>query len=126
MKPQACPNTVKTSRTSCPNTNIPTRINPKPAARVSTGTVVAVSPEQVFVDIGQKIEGVMPLAEFKDASGTVSVRVGDQFPVSIKGRNEEGYYELSKVQGGAAQGLVVAREAPSPKSAPSRAWSPAW
>ncbi len=28
----------------------------------------------------------------------MTVRVGDQFPVSIKGRNEEGYYELSKVR----------------------------
>ena len=71
---------------------------PEAGGQGFTGTVVAVSPEQVFVDIGQKIEGVMPLAEFKDASGTVSVRVGDQFPVSIKGRNEEGYYDLSKVR----------------------------
>jgi small subunit ribosomal protein S1 len=63
-----------------------------------TGTVVAVSPEQVFIDIGLKIEGVMPAGEFKDPVGKVSVRVGDQFPVSIKGRNEEGYYELSKVR----------------------------
>jgi small subunit ribosomal protein S1 len=63
-----------------------------------TGTVVAVSPEQVFIDIGQKIEGVMPVDAFKDPSGQVSVRVGDQFPVSIKGRNEEGYYDLSKVR----------------------------
>ena len=63
-----------------------------------TGTVVAVSPEQVFIDIGLKIEGVMPAGEFKDPAGKVSVRVGDQFPVSIKGRNEEGYYELSKVR----------------------------
>ena len=72
----------------------------KPAAggQGLTGTVVAVSPEQVFIDIGQKIEGVMPLADFKDPSGKVSVRVGDQFPVSIKGRNEEGYYDLSKVR----------------------------
>src|SRR5579862_5168695 len=62
------------------------------------GTVVAVSPEQVFLDIGHKIEGVIPVAEFKDASGQVTVRVGDQFPVSIKGRNEEGYYELSKLR----------------------------
>ena len=71
---------------------------PEAGGQGFTGTVVAVSPEQVFVDIGQKIEGVMPVAEFKDASGTVSVRVGDQFPVSIKGRNEEGYYDLSKVR----------------------------
>ena len=63
-----------------------------------TGTVIAVSPDFVFIDIGQKIEGVMPAAAFKDPSGTVNARVGDQFPVSIKGRNEEGYYELSKVR----------------------------
>jgi small subunit ribosomal protein S1 len=63
-----------------------------------TGTVVAVSPEQVFIDIGQKIEGVMPVADFKDLSGKVSIQVGDQFPVSIKGRNDEGYFDLSKVR----------------------------
>jgi small subunit ribosomal protein S1 len=62
------------------------------------GTVVAISPEQVFFDIGQKIEGVMPSAEFKDPAGKVNVRVGDKFPVSIKGHDEEGYYLLSKVR----------------------------
>jgi len=71
---------------------------PEAGGQGLTGTVVAVSPEQVFIDIGQKIEGVMPAADFKDAAGKVSVRVGDQFPVSIKGRNEEGYYDLSKVR----------------------------
>jgi small subunit ribosomal protein S1 len=71
---------------------------PQAGGQGFTGTVVAVSPEQVFIDIGQKIEGVMPLAEFKDPAGKVNVQVGDQFPVSIKGRNEEGYYDLSKVR----------------------------
>src|SRR5580692_8538507 len=71
---------------------------PEAGGQGLTGTVVAVSPEQVFIDVGQKIEGVMPAADFKDPAGNLSVRVGDQFPVSIKGRNEEGYYELSKVR----------------------------
>jgi small subunit ribosomal protein S1 len=71
---------------------------PESGGQGLTGTVVAVSPEQVFIDIGYKTEGVIPAADFKDPSGQVSVRVGDQFPVSIKGRNEEGYYELSKVR----------------------------
>jgi len=71
---------------------------PEAGGQGLTGTVVAVSPEQIFIDIGQKIEGVMPVDDFKDPSGKVGVRVGDQFPVSIKGRNEEGYYELSKVR----------------------------
>jgi small subunit ribosomal protein S1 len=61
------------------------------------GTVVAVTPEQVFFDIGQKIEGVMPAIEFADRTGTPAVKVGEQFLVSIKGRNEEGYLLLSKV-----------------------------
>jgi small subunit ribosomal protein S1 len=62
------------------------------------GRVVAISGEQVFFDIGQKTEGVMPAAEFQDAAGTLQVAVGDKFPVSIKGHDEEGYYVLSKVR----------------------------
>src|SRR5450755_470015 len=71
---------------------------PQAGGQGFTGTVVAVSAEQVFIDIGFKTEGVMPVEAFKEPSGQVSVQVGDQFPVSIKGRNEEGYYELSKVR----------------------------
>jgi small subunit ribosomal protein S1 len=70
---------------------------PEAGGRGLEGTVVAVTPEQIFLDIGQKIEGVMPADDFKDRSGNVTVRVGDRFPVSIKGRDEEGYLLLSKV-----------------------------
>jgi small subunit ribosomal protein S1 len=54
------------------------------------GTVIAVSPEQVFVDIGFKIEGVLPV------SGTEELHPGDRVLVSVKGRNEEGYYSLTR------------------------------
>ena len=60
------------------------------------GTVVAVSGESVFLDIGYKIEGIIPLAEFQKAGE--SVKRGDKFPVSIKGRDEEGYYQLSRLK----------------------------
>ncbi len=60
------------------------------------GTVVAVSGESVFLDIGYKIEGTIPLAEFQSAGETV--KRGDKFPVSIKGRGPEGYYELSRIK----------------------------
>ena len=56
-------------RTSCPNTNNPTTHKPEAGGQGLTGTVVAISAEQVFVDIGHKIEGVMPVAAFKDAAG---------------------------------------------------------
>lgn len=58
------------------------------------GTVISVSAEQVFVDIGFKIEGVLPLASL----GGEAVKTGDSFPVTVKGRNEEGYYELSRLK----------------------------
>src|SRR6201996_6981845 len=60
------------------------------------GTVVAVSADSVFVDIGYKTEGVLPLALFQSAGETVEV--GSKLQVSVKGRNEEGYYELSRMR----------------------------
>ncbi len=58
------------------------------------GTVVSVSAEQVFLDIGYKTEGVLPRTAFdNNAEG---VKPGDTFPVSVTGRNEEGYYDLSR------------------------------
>jgi small subunit ribosomal protein S1 len=61
-----------------------------------SGTVVAVSADCVFVDIGYKTEGVLPLAIFQSAGETVEV--GGKVLVSVKGRNEEGYYELSRLR----------------------------
>src|SRR5271170_6756707 len=58
------------------------------------GTVIAVSSDSVFVDIGYKTEGVLPLAIFQ--SGNEAVKPGDQLLVAVKGRNLEGYYELSR------------------------------
>src|ERR1700678_2837556 len=60
------------------------------------GTVVAVSADSVFVDIGYKTEGVLPLALFQSSGETVEV--GGKLQVSVKGRNEEGYYELSRMR----------------------------
>jgi small subunit ribosomal protein S1 len=60
------------------------------------GAVISVSGENVFLDIGYKIEGMIPLAEFQSAGETP--KPGDKIPVSIKGRNAEGYYELSRLK----------------------------
>jgi small subunit ribosomal protein S1 len=64
--------------------------------RQISGTVVAVSAEYVFVDIGYKTEGVLPVGLFADAKETVEP--GARLQVSVKGRNEEGYYELSRLR----------------------------
>ena len=58
------------------------------------GTVVSVDAEFVYLDIGYKAEGILPRGAFENnAEGIAS---GDKFPVSVKGRNLEGYYELTR------------------------------
>ena len=66
----------------------------QPGAKQLDGTVVSVSADQVFLDIGYKTEGVLLRTAFdNNADG---VEPGQSFPVSVTGRNEEGYYELSR------------------------------
>ncbi|MGA7461846.1 MAG: 30S ribosomal protein S1 [Candidatus Korobacteraceae bacterium] len=56
------------------------------------GRVVAITAESVLLDIGYKTEGILPLSAFQNEE----VKPGDKFPVSVKGRDPEGYYELSR------------------------------
>src|SRR5580658_8706574 len=59
------------------------------------GTVVSISPESVFVDIGRKTEGVLPLEVFRDAAGALTIHPGDKLRVTVTGRDAEGSYTLS-------------------------------
>jgi small subunit ribosomal protein S1 len=61
-------------------------------------TVITVSGDLVFLDIGMKMEGSIPTAEFREPSGAIGVKPGDKLLVSIKGRDPEGYYLLSKIK----------------------------
>jgi small subunit ribosomal protein S1 len=63
-------------------------------SRQIEGTVIAVSAESVFLDIGFKSEGILPLAAFQSAGE--EVQPGDKLVVSVKGRDPDGYYELSR------------------------------
>jgi small subunit ribosomal protein S1 len=62
-------------------------------AKQLEGIVVSLDAESVFLDIGYKVEGVLPRSAFKE--NAEGVKPGDKFPVSVKGRNEERYYILS-------------------------------
>jgi len=66
----------------------------QPESRQWQGTVISLSADQVFLDVGYKIEGVLPRSAFEN--NAEGVQPGEVFPVSITGRNEEGYYELSR------------------------------
>lgn len=67
---------------------------PEDGSRQIEGTVIAVAAESVFLDIGFKSEGILPLAAFQSAGE--EVRPGDKLVVSVKGRDPDGYYELSR------------------------------
>jgi small subunit ribosomal protein S1 len=61
------------------------------------GTVISVNADSAILDIGYKIEGLLPLAG--QATTTDPIKPGDKFPVSIKGRDpESGYYLLSRLK----------------------------
>ena len=62
-------------------------------SRQIVGTVISVTNESVFLDIGFKTEGILPLTAFQPGE---AVKPGDQLPVTVKGRDPEGYYELSR------------------------------
>jgi small subunit ribosomal protein S1 len=64
--------------------------------QIVSGTVLKVTPQYVVVDIGYKSEGVIPVAEFQDHEGNVSVQRGDEIAVMREpGHTEEGYIHLS-------------------------------
>ena len=57
------------------------------------GTVIAVTTDSVVLDIGFKTEGVLPLMAFP---ADKPPKPGDKVQVTIKGRDPEGYYELTR------------------------------
>jgi len=63
-------------------------------ARRLEGIVIAVTAGSVLLDIGFKSEGILPLGDF--AGKDADVKPGDKFVVSVKGRDADGYYQLSR------------------------------
>lgn len=59
------------------------------------GTVVGLSDDLVFVDIGRKMEGVLPAEQFRAPDGTWKIERGAHLWVTITGRNEQLNYTLS-------------------------------
>ncbi len=61
------------------------------------GVVVQIDPDYVLVNIGYKSEGCIPIAEFMDENGQLSVKVGDEVKVYFeKKENIRGYIVLSR------------------------------
>jgi small subunit ribosomal protein S1 len=75
-----------------------THAHEAPGEKGVEATVIAVKDDLVYFDIGQKIEGVLAASELRDDKGPVEVKPGNVVQVSITGRNEEGYYQLSLIK----------------------------
>ena len=64
---------------------------------VAQGRIIQITADYVIVDVGCKSEGQIPIEEFKDADGNMTVKVGDKVDVFIEGwENETGMMPLSK------------------------------
>jgi small subunit ribosomal protein S1 len=64
---------------------------------VLEGEVLKVTSTDVIVDIGYKSEGLIPVSQFEDESGQVSVKAGDKVDVFIENTEDyEGHIVLSR------------------------------
>lgn len=64
---------------------------------VVTGTVVQITSDHVMVDVGSKSEGQIPVEQFLDETGTLTVRVGDEVQVFLEDTEESsGEVKISK------------------------------
>jgi len=63
---------------------------------VALGTVVGLSSDAALIDVGDKAESYVPLAEFRHEDPDRVVKIGDQFEVFIEKRKEEGGLLLSR------------------------------
>jgi small subunit ribosomal protein S1 len=95
------PNIPESSTTTEPNEsfgNILSEFERRQAVKRAEGSregiVVSVSTDSVVLDIGFKTEGILPLSEFQN--DREAVKPGDKLQVTIKGRDPDGYYELTR------------------------------
>ncbi len=63
---------------------------------VALGTVVGLAGDAVLIDVGDKAESYIPVAEFRHEDPSREISIGDQFEVFIEKRKEEGGLLLSR------------------------------
>ncbi len=65
--------------------------------KIVSGTVVGMNKEVATIDIGFKSDGVVPIQQFEDSEGKLTVKLGDKIDVCILSlENETGQVVLSK------------------------------
>jgi small subunit ribosomal protein S1 len=61
------------------------------------GRVVEINDDTAYIDIGRKMEGLLPVAQAREA-GLEKLNPGDPVRVAVTGRDDGGYYALSTVK----------------------------
>ena len=83
--------------------------------QVVTGTVISITPTEVYVDLGYKADGIIPADELSDdpsANPGDVVKVGDEVEVFVVRVNDvEGYVKLSKKKIDAIKGWQTIEKA---------------
>lgn len=70
------------------------------------GRVVAISEDQVFIDLGGKAEGIMDAASWRDPEGQLKVAVGDEVTALVAGIAEDGTLRLGNQQARQLHGVA--------------------
>jgi len=69
---------------------------------ITKAKVVAIGKNDIYVDLGYKSEGIIPISEFEDIS---TIKIGDEFDVLVESKeNEDGLISVSKKKAERAQG----------------------
>lgn len=63
---------------------------------VTMGKVVAIRNDYALIDIGDKSESEIAIAEFRNEAGEIDIKVGDTFEVFVEKREPEGGLKLSR------------------------------
>ncbi|GAB6088811.1 30S ribosomal protein S1 [Spirochaeta dissipatitropha] len=78
----------------------------QPGQRIET-TVVSISNDCVFIELGGKSEGQIDLSEYTDANGETTVKVGDTIAVFFLSNNHGDMLFTSRISGEKAVGAVL-------------------
>lgn len=66
--------------------------------QIVKGVVVQITPEHVMVDVGSKSEGQVPIDQFMNPEGQLTVVVGDEVEVFVENMGDSGGVRISKTK----------------------------
>jgi small subunit ribosomal protein S1 len=82
----------------------------KPGEKIEA-TVLQIGAEWIFLDVGQKGEGVLDVKELTDADGQLTVAVGDRITAYFLGRNADELRFTTRIGGRSGAGTAHLEEA---------------